>query len=315
MRRRIQGEHAHIAAPAHGRVQLHQRPLRVAVDERIGKFKHEIPARRAQHIPGQLCTDLALGERQADVQERQRIAHGALGRTGDFLQGLLAGGASDALQHLFEPGDDGLHGDPMEVEALAAGEDGGGQFLGLGGGQDEYRVARRLLQGLEQGVERTGGEHVHLVDDVDLVFGQRRRILDLVPQLADLVHAVVAGGVDLQHVHAVFLLQGLADFAFAAGIARPGIQTVDRPGEHLGRSGLTGAAGAAEEVGVGDAPGFHLPHQRAHHRVLIAYTRKGIRTPCPVQCLITHRFPSSAKIDGRRAIDPLSLHIIYRISA
>ena len=179
----------------------------------------------------------------------------------------------------------------VKIEALTAGEYGGGQLLGLGGGQNEHGVARRLLQGFEQRVERSGGEHVHLVDDVDLVAGQRGRILDLIPQIADFIHAVVGRRVDFQHVHAALRLKGAAHLAFAAGITVHGMQAVDGAGEHLGRRGFSGAAGAAKQIGVGDAAGFHLSLQGAHNRVLIADFRKRIGPPCAVQRLITHDLP------------------------
>ena len=40
----------------------------------------------------------------------------------------------------------GLGGDAAEIEALAPRVNGLGHLLGIGGGQDEYHVARRLLQ-------------------------------------------------------------------------------------------------------------------------------------------------------------------------
>ena len=288
---RVQREHARVAAPAHGVVDHAQRRRRVVGDQRVRKFKHEVPARGAQHVPGKLRRHRALGEGQAHVQQAQRVAHRALRRPGDLQQRLRFGAAADALQHHLKAADDGLHPDAVEVEALAAGQDRGRKLLGLGGGQDEHGVLRRLLQGLEQRVERAGGEHVHLVDDVDLVAGQRRGILNLVAQLADVVHAGVGGRVDLQHVHAVLAGQRLADFALAAGVAVYGMQAVDGPGEHLRRSGLARTARAAEQVGVGDAVGLHLTAQGAHHRILIADFRKRAGPPRAIQCLITHAPP------------------------
>ena len=44
----------------------------------------------------------------------------------------------------------------------------GNTFLRLGRRKDEFHMARRLLQRLEQRVERRLSEHVHFVDDVNL---------------------------------------------------------------------------------------------------------------------------------------------------
>ena len=49
--------------------------------------------------------------------------------------------------------DDAFVADAAEVVALAAGEDRVGQLLGIGGGEDEDGVLRRLLEGFQQGVE------------------------------------------------------------------------------------------------------------------------------------------------------------------
>ena len=75
----------------------------------------------------------------------------------------------------------------------------------------------RLFQRLEQRVERLVREHVHFVDDVDLEAGAAGPDVDVLPQLADLVDAAVAGAVDLQHVDVVARGDGLADVALVAG--------------------------------------------------------------------------------------------------
>ena len=58
-------------------------------------------------------------------------------------------------------------------------------------------MGRRLLQGLKQRIEGRGRQHVHLVDDVNLELAMLGRILDRLAKVADLVDAIVGGGVDL----------------------------------------------------------------------------------------------------------------------
>ena len=99
-----------------------------------------------------------------------------------------------------QAGDDLGHRDPLEVEALAAGKDGDRQLVRFGGGKDELDVFRRLFQGLQQGVEGVGGEHVDFVDDDDLVAAVGGEVLDAVAQFADIVDAVVGGAVDLEDI-------------------------------------------------------------------------------------------------------------------
>ena len=100
------------------------------------------------------------------VQQGDGVPHGAVAQAGQQQSGI--GGQGDP----FGPGDveqpvpDHLGPDAAEIIALAAGEDGGGHLVDLCGGQDKKHMFRRLLQGLQQGVEGAGGKHVHFVDDI-----------------------------------------------------------------------------------------------------------------------------------------------------
>ena len=288
MFRHLAGEHLGVQPPSQQFVDLQKRAAGVARKQRGGEIKEELAPRRAQHIAREGEVHLPVRVGKADVEDAEGVAHRAFGGAGDLVQGLFRGRAADAAQHHHHALDHGLHAQTPKIEALAAGEDGGGEPLRLGGGEDEHGVGRRLFQRFQKRVERAGGEHVYLVDDVDLVFGHRRGVLDLFAQIADLVHAVVGGGVDLDDVHAVFLLQLQAHIAFSAGVAVHGMQAVDGAGKHLGRGGLARAARAAEQIGVGHAPGLHLMAQRFYHGVLPDDLRKRLRPPCAVQCLIAH---------------------------
>ncbi len=112
----------------------------------------------------------------------------------------------------------GLQGNAAEVEALAAGEDRGQHPLGIGGGQHEHHPWRWLLQGLEQGVEGGGREHVALIDHVDLPAGLHRREAGALDQLADVVDAGVGGGIDLDHIEGVAGGDRAAELTAAAGV-------------------------------------------------------------------------------------------------
>ena len=59
----------------------------------------------------------------------------------------------------------------LQVEALAARQHRHRHLARLGGGEDELHMLGRLLERLEQAVEGLLRQHVHLVDDVDLVAG------------------------------------------------------------------------------------------------------------------------------------------------
>ena len=89
---------------------------------------------------------------------------------------------------------------PPEVELLAARQDGGRHRLDLGGGEDEDQVRRRLLDDLEQGVERLPRQAVDLVEHHHFVAVARRAVAQALGELAHLLDLGVGGGVDLDHV-------------------------------------------------------------------------------------------------------------------
>ena len=146
----------------------------------------------------------------------------------------------------------------------------------LRGCENEQQMLRRLLDDLQQRVEGRNGEHMHLVDDIHPHFHLGRRINGVVPQITDVVHAVVGGGVDLQHVHAGAGINGLAGFADVAGVAAVGIQAVDCLRQNFGAAGLTRAPGAGEQVRMAHFPGHDLGFQGLRHRHLSGNVVKGL---------------------------------------
>ena len=156
-------------------------------------------------------------------------------------------------------------------------------------------MGRRFLQGFQQGVESAGGKHVHLVDDINPVFRHGRGEIDLLPQIPDVVHAVVGGGVDFHHIHDGARVDPPADLAFVAGIPLPGLQAVDRLGQNLGAGSLAGAPGAGEQVGVGQPSGAQLVPQGGGHLILAVNVGKGLRPPLAIKHLVQGcpTFPST----------------------
>ena len=115
-----------------------------------------------------------------------------------------------------------------------------------------------------------------LVDDIDPAGDLRGGIDRVVPEGPDLVHAVVGGGVDLQHVHTAAGVDGPAGGAAAAGAAVLEVGAVEGLGQNLGAGGLAGAPGPGEQIGVADAPGLQLGPQRLGHGVLPHHIVKGL---------------------------------------
>jgi len=95
---------------------------------------------------------------------------------------------------------------------------------------------------------------MNFVDDVDFVSTLRGREVDLIAQVADIVHAVVGGGVDLDHIHEAVFVDGFAVLTFVARtLSRVFVETVHRLRQQTRDSGLARSAWTCEEIGVTDS--------------------------------------------------------------
>ena len=157
--------------------------------------------------------------------------------------------------------------------------------VGLGRGEHELDVRRRLLDDLEQGVEALRGHHVRLVDDVDLVAARHRAERRPLAQLAGVVDAAVAGGVDLDDVEAAGPAAGqvAAALALAARLGDRRLLAVEGAGQDAGAGGLAAAARAGEQVGVVHPVGRQRLPQRLGDVVLAEDLGEPFRPVAAVQ--------------------------------
>ena len=174
---------------------------RVFGDHRVDRFEEQLRVGGAEQLQhrrrGRPCSppkatswsSVPSASRKLPEAERAIIA------TAPLLD-LDPLGGGDPLQHL----GDLLQRGALEVEALAAVGDRRHHLVRLGGGEDEDGVRRRLLERLEEGVPGLLGQHVGLVEDVDLPAAAGRRVGDPLAQVADVVDRAVGGGVHLDHV-------------------------------------------------------------------------------------------------------------------
>ena len=194
------------------------------------------------------------------VEQRERVAHRALGGPRDQRQRVRARPATpsrraDAGQMLGQR----RRLDAPQLEALAARQDGDRDLADLGGGEDELRVRRRLLDRLQQGVPRLGREHVHLVQDVDLVARRSRA------GTAGLRAARSTSSLPVCEAASISITSSarsssiaLAAGADAAGLGRRAALAVragavEAARDDPGGRGLADAADAGEQEGMGDA--------------------------------------------------------------
>ena len=157
--------------------------------------------------------------------------------------------------------------------ALAARQHRHRHLVDLGGGEDEDDVGGRLLERLQERVEGVLGEHVHFVDDVDLVARRDRLVADAVGELADVVDAGARRCVHLHHIDMPILGDGAAGLALPAGRDRRtalpvGADAIERARQDARRRRLADAAHAGEDEGVRDALRGDGVGERLHHRLL-----------------------------------------------
>ena len=74
---------------------------------------------------------------------------------------------------------------------LTAGKHCGRYLFHLCCRKNEDNMGRRFLKGLQQRVECGGRKHMHLVDDIDLILPAGRGVFDPLPEVPDVVNAVV----------------------------------------------------------------------------------------------------------------------------
>ncbi|MDF9865854.1 hypothetical protein M2437_004836 [Methylorubrum pseudosasae] len=255
----------------------------IAAHHRLEQIDDARAVGEAQHVAHARSRDRARPVGDGLIEQRKRIAHRALGGAGDGGERLVLGLHPFRGADLLQVGGEHVGLDSAQVEALAARQDRHRNLTDLGGREHELGVGRRLLQRLQEGVERLLREHVDLVDDVDLVAGRDRRVADAVDDAAHIVDAGMRGGVHLQHVHVPGFhdrLAVLAEFRHrhgGAGIRLPGAQVVEAAGEDAGGGRLADAAHAREHPGLRDAVGRKGVAQRAHHGALADQVIEGLR--------------------------------------
>src|SRR5205085_1367480 len=121
------------------------------------------------------------------VERAERVAEASRGGPRDRrdrpvgdLDLLARSDPLDDLGDLLERG-------ATEVEALATVDDRRHHLVRLGRREDESRVRRRLLERLQERVPGLPGEHVGLVEDVDLPAPRGGRVADSLTEVADVV--------------------------------------------------------------------------------------------------------------------------------
>ena len=144
-----------------------------------------------------------------------------------------------------------------------------------------------------------------LVHNDDAVVPADAEQADRLAQVADVVHAGVGGGVDLDDIGRVARGDLTAREALVARLAIARVGAVDGLGEQARGARFAGAARAAEEVRMGEAPVADGVQQRADDGLLTDQIGEGLRAPFAIERLRRHEM---APKPARKGV-PLSVEV------
>ena len=271
--------------------ELLQESRGVALDDRLDQGRDGEAAGLAEHLEHLGAGDRQGIGREGDdlVEQRERVADRALAAAGDHVEALFVDDEALVAEDLLQVGDQGARADPAIVEPRDPREDRRQDLVRVRGREHEGDVGRRLLERLQQGVEGLLGQHVDLVDDVDLAPGELRQVVDLLAQRSDVVDRIVRGAVDLDHVDRATLVDGHALLAHVAGLGRGPMLADQRLGQDPRGGGLAQPTHAAKEIGMVDAVGRDRVGQRARHVLLADHVGEALRTVFAGEGEVGHR--------------------------
>ena len=178
------------------------------------------------------------------------------------------------IHQLFHTVRDRLDTDTLEIIMLAPGQDRDRYFVDLRRRQNEDHIFRRLLQCLQQCIERSYGKHMHLVDDIDFISALCRTVCHLLTDLPDIVNTVIGGRIDLDHIHGRAGRYGPACLTFPAGASVHRVLTVHRLRKYLRHGRLACSPCPAEKICMSDPVGPDLILQCCNDMILPFYIRK-----------------------------------------
>jgi len=189
------------------------------------------------------------------ISQRQRIAHRTVRTGGQQPQRRRL--EADALlpQNIIEVADDMAGRHLLQIELQTARQHRDRNLLRVGGRQYEFHVLGRLFQSLQHGVEGVVGQHVHLVDHIDLEACIARRVHRLFQQLRHLVHTTVGCRIHLYIVDKAARIDRAAGFAHAArGSGDTALpvrsHAIERFGQNPRQRSLAHPARTREQIGM-----------------------------------------------------------------
>ena len=235
-----------------------------------------------------LRRECSLGKSHALIEDRERVTHAAVRLYGNDAERFrircdprFPTDIDEAIANL-------RHRNAVEVVALTARLDRRRHLVRLRRCEDEKDLRRRLLQCLEECVERFRRQHVYLVDDVDFIISRRRCELHRLAQVANLINAAIGCRVDLEHVHRRSVTDAAAGGTHTARRERRPFGAVERTRENFRRARLARSARSCKQVGMARLPRHHRTGKRAADVLLPHEIGKALRPPAAIECDVGH---------------------------
>ena len=242
-----------------------------------------------QVIDNSLIGNIPICKTDYLVEDGQRVAHTTIRFLGNHIQGFRFSRHSFAGRYVFQMLHHIGNRDTRKVVYLATGQDGRQHLMLLRRSQNEQSMMGRFLQCFQKCIESRRTQHMHLIDNKDLVFSDRRRNAHLVDQGTDVIDRVVGGGIEFMDIIRTLLVEGLAGFAFVTGFpVGSRIQTIDRLGKDTGTRSLAHSTGTAKEVGMSQLVTLYCILKCSCQGLLSYHTTKSRRTvfPCRYNIII-----------------------------
>ena len=170
---------------------MHESSHIVTREDRVDTLEVGIVVEDIQRAGGLLEGEVGAAERDDLVEDRQGVAHSAVGLLSDEVHRLVIVGYALLPGNILQVADAVLDAYAVELEYLAPRQDRRYDLVLFGSGEDKDHMCGWFLEGLEEGVEGLHREHVDLVDDIYAVPADLRRDADLVGEGSDVVYRVV----------------------------------------------------------------------------------------------------------------------------
>ncbi len=147
----------------------------------------------------------------------------------------------------------------------------------------------RLFESFQKRIKGFLREHVHFIDDEDLVPVSGRAIAGLLFQFPDFIDAAIGSRVNFENIHAIARGDLDTGGAFAAGLARLALVTVQRLRQNPRSRRFAAAPWSGEKKCMGDPADLKGIHQSPGNMLLSYQFIEIFGPPFAGKNLILHR--------------------------